>query len=80
MADKKVNEVPETTNNNDIEAKDGYKRAIIGLVLLAVFGSIVFSTYVMWTGTDNIVYKYAVAPQALFAAFIAFVAFSKILK
>jgi hypothetical protein len=62
------------------DMKNVFVRGIIGITLLLVFGSIAFSTVVIWTGTDNPVYKLLIAPQALFAGVIAFVAFSKILK
>lgn len=82
-------------SKNDIKAEDKstktkkdkrdgvqsiFVRAIIGVLLLALFGSIVFSTVAIWTGTDNPLFKWLVAPQAVFAIGIAFVAFSKILK
>lgn len=88
MASKKEIEaesVPKTTKVKGEkidfnEAKTIFVRGILGIVLLLVFGSIAFSTVVIWTGTENPVYKVLVAPAALFDAFIAFVAFSKILK
>lgn len=62
------------------EAKSTFVRGILGLVLLIVFGSIAFSTVVIWGGTENPAYKIATAPAALFDVVLAFVAFSKILK
>lgn len=81
MADKeakstKVNKPKKDSN----EAKTTFVRGILGLVLLTVFGSIAFMTVVIWTGTENPIFKILTAPAALFDAFIAFVAFSKILK
>lgn len=62
------------------KAKTSFVRGILGLVLLLVFGSIAYSTVVIVGGTDGIAPKILVAPAALFDLFIAFVAFSKILK
>lgn len=62
------------------EAKSTFIRGILGLVLLLVFGSIAYSTVVIVGGTDGLMPKLLVAPAALFDLFIAFVAFSKILK
>lgn len=61
-------------------AKASFVRGILGLVLLLVFGSIAYSTVVIVGGTDGLAPKVLVAPAALFDLFIAFVAFSKILK
>lgn len=84
MSKKESNEAKttkvEATKTDSDTVKGVFVRGIIGTVLLLVFGSIAFSTVVIWTGTDNPVYKVLVAPQALFAGVIAFVAFSKILK
>jgi len=82
---KNEDKAPKTTKVKTSEEENStikgvFVRGIIGTVLLLVFGSIVFSTVVIWTGTDNPVYKLLIAPQALFAGVIAFVAFSKILK
>lgn len=84
MADKEV-KVTETSKDKmqkqeAKEVKTAFVRGILGLSLLLVFGSIAFSTVVIWTGTDNSAYKWLIAPQAIFDLFIAFVAFSKILK
>jgi len=84
MSKKEVSE-PKVTKAQPLEdenkqAKGVFVRGIIGIVLLLVFGSIVFSTVVIWNGTDNPMFKILVAPQAIFALVIAFVAFSKILK
>lgn len=62
------------------EAKGVFVRGILGLVLLLVFGSIAFSTVVIWGGTDTLLPKLLTIPAAAFDLFIAFVAFSKILK
>lgn len=62
------------------EAKSTFVRGILGIVLLLVFGSIAYSTVVIFGGTDTIAPKVLAAPAALFDLFIAFVAFSKILK
>ena len=62
------------------EAKDTFVRGIIGIVLLFVFGSIAFSTVVIWTGTDTLAPKIATAPAAAFALMLAFVGFCKITK
>jgi len=84
--DKKVTETKvETTKAKSLEEENKgmnnvIVRGILGIVLLAVFGSILFSTWVIWTGTDNPMYKIFTGPAALFDVFIAFVAFSKILK
>lgn len=72
------NPKPEKTTNPD--AKSAYIHGILGVVLLLVFGSIAFSTVVIWGGTDTIGPKLLSLPAALFDLFIAFVAFSKILK
>lgn len=71
---------PKTEKSNSGSAKNVFVRGILGLVLLTVFGSIAFMTVVIWTGTDNVSFKILTAPAALFDVFIAFVAFSKILK
>jgi hypothetical protein len=64
----------------EVPAKNTFKRGILGIVLLLVFGSIAFSTVVIWAGTDTWGPKIMTAPAAIFDLFIAFVAFSKILK
>jgi hypothetical protein len=80
MSETKTNTKTKTPVAPEKSAKNVYVRGIIGITLLLVFGSIVFSTVVIWNGTDNSIYKILLAPQALFAVGIAFVAFSKILK
>lgn len=84
MADKEIKETKATKVKakkfDTSDAKGVFVRGILGLVLLMVFGSIAFMTVVIWTGTDNVSFKILTAPAALFGMFIAFVAFSKILK
>jgi hypothetical protein len=69
-----------TDKKTNPEAKSAFVRGILGLVLLLVFGSIAYSTVVIFGGTDTMAPKLLAAPAALFDLFIAFVAFSKILK
>ena len=78
MSDKEV-KTPKPKKDY-AQAKTSFVRGILGLVLLLVFGSIAYSTVVIVGGTDGLVPKVLVAPAALFDLFIAFVAFSKILK
>ncbi len=84
MSNKKTEEVKTTEVTTEAKAeqsgKEAFVRGIIGIALLLVFGSIAFSTVVIWTGTDNVLYKVLTAPAAIFDLLIAFVAFSKILK
>lgn len=60
--------------------KEAFVRGILGIVLLLVFGSIAFSTLVIWWGSNSSLYRAATVPAALFDIVLAFVAFSKILK
>lgn len=81
MSQTETAKAPKASKKTDsVEPKTSFVNGILGLVLLLVFGSIAFSTVVIWAGTDNPAYKIATAPAALFDVFIAFVAFSKILK
>jgi len=66
--------------NVDTEAKPIFVRGILGIALLLVFGSIAYSTVIIFGGTDGWLPKILIAPAAAFDVFIAFVAFSKILK
>lgn len=79
-ADKATAKTVKKEKAETSEAKSVFVRGILGLVLLTVFGSIAFMTVVIWQGTDNVFFKALTAPAALFDLFIAFVAFSKILK
>lgn len=60
--------------------ENAFVRGILGIALLLVFGSIAYSTVVIWGGTDTWIPKILTIPAALFDVVIAFVAFSKILK
>lgn len=81
MSSEKAKEVKNKTLKEENEqVKNVFVRGIIGTALLLVFGSIAFMTVVIWTGTDNNLYKLLTAPAAIFDIVIAFVAFSKILK
>lgn len=62
------------------EAKATYIRGTIGLALLFVFISIAYMVVVVWGGTSTKIPKIMALPGAAFDLFIAFVAFSKILK
>tara|TARA_B100001245_G_C22894477_1_gene431584 strand:- start:7161 stop:7454 length:294 start_codon:yes stop_codon:yes gene_type:complete len=77
---KMSSEEKKKKTTNEQKAKSGFVNAIIGLALLLVFGSVAFMTVVIWTGTDNVLYKWLTAPAAIFDLIIAFVAFSKIAK
>jgi len=77
---KDVKTAKKAEKNTSEDAKSTFVRGILGIVLLLVFGSIAFSTVVIWGGTDTLAPKIATAPAALFDVVIAFVAFSKILK
>lgn len=80
MSEKEEKASKKTVKKTANEAKTTFVRGILGLVLLLVFGSIAYSTVVIIGGTDTLAPKIMVAPAALFDLFIAFVAFSKILK
>ena len=84
MADKQNIEAKTTkVKAQKISKEDSdnwFVRGIIGLFGLMVLGSIIFSAVVIWNGTDELLYKIVLAPQAIFAVVVAFVAFSKILK
>lgn len=81
MANKEAKNAKVTEDkSNSREAKSVFVRGILGIVLLLVFGSIAYSTVVIWGGTDTLIPKIMTIPAALFDLFIAFVAFSKILK
>lgn len=75
---KKEAKKSEEVKTND--TKNTLVRGIIGIVLLLVFGSIAFSTVVIWGGTNTLLPKIMTAPAALFDFVLAFVAFSKITK
>jgi len=81
MADKEAKTPKVKKEKRELSAaKTPFVRGILGLVLLFVFGSIAYSTVVIWGGTDTWTPKLLTIPAALFDVFIAFVAFSKILK
>lgn len=67
---KATKEAPVKKNYN-INAK------VTGIAMLFVLASIVFSTFVVYTGTTGIEYKVLLIPQALFAAIIAIKQFTK---
>ena len=67
----KTNEVPKVKKNRNINVK------ATGIAMLFVLASIVFSTFVVYTGTTGIEYKVLLIPQALFAAVIAIKQFTK---
>lgn len=71
---------PEKAKSTTPLAKSTFVRGILGIVLLLVFGSIAYSTVVIFGGTDTLAPKILAAPAALFDFGLAFVAFSKILK
>ena len=60
----------------------GWKRfrGIIGIGLAFVIVSIAYSSVVIWTGTEGLLPKIMLAPQAIFALVLLGVAFAKILK
>jgi hypothetical protein len=80
MADKENKSAKKAEKKTSSGNNSTFVRGILGIVLLLVFGSIAFSTVVIWGGTDTLGPKIVTAPAALFDVFIAFVAFSKILK
>jgi hypothetical protein len=80
MSEKETKKAKKADKKTSGDAKSTFVRGILGIVLLLVFGSIAFSTVVIWGGTDTWGPKIMTAPAALFDLFIAFVAFSKILK
>lgn len=69
-----------TEKTNTPQAKSAFVRGTLGVVLLVVFGSIAYGTVVIFGGTDTLGPKIFIAPAGLFDLFIAFIAFSKILK
>lgn len=89
-ASKKVNksDVNPTTTATPVteapvkkkRAKNSFVRGTLGIALLLVFGSIAAMTVTIVGGLEGHLRYVMVAPAALFDVFIAFVAFSKILK
>lgn len=64
---------PEMETKNSVKTVDN----MLGLLMLFVVASIVYSTYVISSGTDGWIPKAMVAPQAMFAALVAIKKFSK---
>ena len=56
------------------------KSVILGIGLLLVVASIIYSTYVIFIGVDSGASRLALLPQALFATITLIKAFSKIYK
>jgi hypothetical protein len=75
---KKV--VKEEIEKPQSTAKETFVRGTLGIVLLLVFGSIATMTVTVVGGLEGNLRYIMVAPAAAFDAFIAFLAFSKILK
>ena len=71
MKNTKTTEPKAPKKNLNINVK------VTGIAMLFVLASIVFSTFVVYTGTTEIEYKILLVPQALFAAVIAIRQFTK---
>ena len=69
-----------TTKVSQQLAKNQRNRGIMGIGLLLVVVSIIYSTYVIFIGVSSTASKVALLPQAFFALLILFKAFSKIYK
>jgi hypothetical protein len=71
MKSTKTVEAPKPKKDRNINNK------VTGIAMLFVLASIIFSTFVVYTGTTGIEYKVLLIPQALFAAIIAIKQFTK---